>query len=287
MNKLYARSILSLLLLPSTLTAQIPNPGFENWTGTEPDGWTTSNIFDLSVFPVTKVTDAHAGNFALRGTIVTIPQIGFTQSAVIQAGPGGNGFAVGVRYAAITGFYKCSLLGGDMVGITCGMLQGGSVIALSATRFAANTSTWTAFSIPLTYTGTGNPDNCTIQATIFGPTTGADYHVGSWYELDDLALTGATGIGPEARPAAYALEQNFPNPFNPSTTIQYSLAARSFVTLTIYTMLGESVSTLVNEMQEAGSHDARFDAGRLASGVYFYSLRTGGFVQTREMQLIK
>ncbi len=287
MNKPFALSILSLLFLPYTLTAQIPNPGFENWTGTEPDGWTTTNVVDLSVFPITKVADAHSGNFALKGTIVTIPQIGFAQSAVIQAGPGGNGFAVSVRYAALTGFYKCSLLGGDMLGLTCGMLQGGSVLAVNAARFTANASTWTAFTVPLTYSGAGNPDICTIQATIFGPTTGADYHVGSWYELDDLALTGPTGIRPEARPAAYSLEQNFPNPFNPSTTIRYTLADRSFVTLTVYTMLGEKVAGLVDGWQGAGPHEVRFDAGRLASGVYFYSLRAEGFVQMREMQLIK
>ncbi len=86
---------------------------------------------------------------------------------------------------------------------------------------------------------------------------------------------------------AFALEQNYPNPFNPSTAISYQLPAKSFVTLKVYDMLGREVATLVNGFAQAGSHSVRFDAGGLASGVYFTRLQAGRFVQVRKMLLVK
>lgn len=88
-------------------------------------------------------------------------------------------------------------------------------------------------------------------------------------------------------PAAYSLWQNYPNPFNPSTTIGYALPQRSHLTLTVFNSLGQQVATLVNEIQEAGYHDVRFDGNGLASGVYFYRLQAGGFVQTKQFVLLR
>jgi hypothetical protein len=86
---------------------------------------------------------------------------------------------------------------------------------------------------------------------------------------------------------AFDLRQNYPNPFNPSTTIHYALPARSPVTLSVYNTLGQQVSTLVNENQEAGYHDVKFDGSNLASGVYFYRLQAGDFVQTKKLLILR
>jgi hypothetical protein len=88
-------------------------------------------------------------------------------------------------------------------------------------------------------------------------------------------------------PLAFRLFQNYPNPFNPTTRISYQLAMNRHVTLKVYDVLGREVTTLVNEKQAAGGHSAYFDAGRLASGVYFYQLRAGGFVETKKMLVEK
>ncbi len=88
-------------------------------------------------------------------------------------------------------------------------------------------------------------------------------------------------------PEKFLLEQNYPNPFNPSTTIRYSLPLRSQVTLTVFNTLGQRVAALVQGEQEAGNHEVRFDGAGLASGVYFYQLRAGEFVQTRKLVLQK
>ncbi len=88
-------------------------------------------------------------------------------------------------------------------------------------------------------------------------------------------------------PEGFSLDQNYPNPFNPSTTIRYSLPHHSHVTLAVFNPLGQKVATLVNSDIEDGYHEVQFNAGNLASGVYFYQLRAGGFVQARAMVLTR
>jgi len=98
-----------------------------------------------------------------------------------------------------------------------------------------------------------------------------------------LPKQGAT----EVRPTEYALKQNFPNPFNPTTTIQYALPERSLVTVTIFNTLGEKVAALVNGDVEAGYHEVQFNASGLASGVYLYRLQAGTYVETRKLLLLR
>lgn len=101
---------------------------------------------------------------------------------------------------------------------------------------------------------------------------------------------GVTDIQPEKtalKAAGFTLQQNYPNPFNPETQITYSLATAGKVTLRVYDALGRLVTTLLNETQNAGSHTVQFNGSRMASGVYFYSLQSGNFMQTRKMLLLK
>jgi len=90
-------------------------------------------------------------------------------------------------------------------------------------------------------------------------------------------------------PTSFALEQNYPNPFNPETVISYQLAASSFVTLKVYDILGNEIASLVNEEQPAGTHQVKFSGKNrdFSSGIYFYQLRAGDFVQTKKMILLK
>ncbi len=99
--------------------------------------------------------------------------------------------------------------------------------------------------------------------------------------------TGVVEVIPSALPAHYRLEQNYPNPFNPVTTIRFDLPGRSTVTLRVINILGQTVATLVDSDLPAGSFATTFDAGTLASGVYFYKLRTDDFEQTKKMVLLK
>ena len=85
----------------------------------------------------------------------------------------------------------------------------------------------------------------------------------------------------------FTLEQNFPNPFNPTTSIKYQLSDVGFVTLKVYDVLGNEVALLVNEKKEVGSYEVSFDASKLSSGVYIYQLNVNEFINTKKMVLMK
>lgn len=85
----------------------------------------------------------------------------------------------------------------------------------------------------------------------------------------------------------FSLDQNYPNPFNPITTIKYSIEKPAFTDLILYNILGESVLNLVNEYKNVGVYEVQLDASNLPSGVYFYYLRSGSYIQSRKMLLLK
>jgi hypothetical protein len=88
-------------------------------------------------------------------------------------------------------------------------------------------------------------------------------------------------------PSSFSLEQNFPEPFNPQTTIRFSLPHETHVTLKVFNFLGQEVQTLVNDTRTAGSYSVDFDASNLSSGMYFYTLHTRRFLQTKKMLVIR
>lgn len=107
---------------------------------------------------------------------------------------------------------------------------------------------------------------------------------GIW--ADTKVLTAVHSTTPTV-PSGFSLSHNYPNPFNPTTTIEYRIENREYTTLSVYNVLGQKVATLVDEMQSSGSHTVTFDASRLPSGTYFYRLQAGNDVQTKKMILVK
>jgi hypothetical protein len=88
-------------------------------------------------------------------------------------------------------------------------------------------------------------------------------------------------------PLEYTLSQNYPNPFNPVTTIKYTVPHKSFITIKIFNVLGKEITTLVNDEKSPGVYELTWNAGNLPSGVYFYRLQNGSFIDTRKMILMK
>ncbi len=93
--------------------------------------------------------------------------------------------------------------------------------------------------------------------------------------------------GSQLKVNEFELQQNFPNPFNPSTTIKYSIPTSNFVTIKVYDVLGNEVAALVNEEKPAGTYEVNFNASQLSSGIYFYKLQAGSFVETKKMILLR
>jgi len=113
--------------------------------------------------------------------------------------------------------------------------------------------------------------------------------VSSWSPNWSFEIMAPSDIetGNDEIPDEYHLSQNYPNPFNPSTKIKYDLPANEFVNLTVYNVQGKTITTLVNEQKFAGAYQVIFDATDLPSGVYFYRLKAGNFVNIKKMVIIK
>lgn len=99
----------------------------------------------------------------------------------------------------------------------------------------------------------------------------------------------ATGMGNNTSliPNKYELGQNYPNPFNPTTKINFAIPKQGLVTMKIYDVLGREVRTLVNEVKQAGNYTVDFNASEFASGVYFYKIQAGEFMDIKRMILVK
>mgnify|MGYP002863741179 CR=1 FL=1 len=105
-----------------------------------------------------------------------------------------------------------------------------------------------------------------------------------------LSVNGVSSVSESGNnPGDFSLEQNYPNPFNPSTSIQYAIASRQFVQLRVFDVLGNEIATLVNEEKSPGVYNIEFGTGstELSSGIYFYMITAGEFVQTKKMILVK
>ena len=111
-------------------------------------------------------------------------------------------------------------------------------------------------------------------------------------ELDDLLILFVNDdvvnvSSEETVPAEFYLSQNYPNPFNPSTNFEFRIAKSGFVTLKIYDVLGNEISTLVNEEKSAGIYEVNFNGEGLSSGMYFYTLKAGNYSETKKMILLR
>ena len=126
----------------------------------------------------------------------------------------------------------------------------------------------------------GNPDG----TTQFPDTMFVDYV--RVYQSDPISSTSFGRMGDDA-PSEYGLGQNYPNPANPSTSISFSLPARSFVSLKVFDSTGRNRATLVSEELSAGNHSRQWNADGLTSGVYFYRLQAGPFAETKKLVLLR
>jgi sugar lactone lactonase YvrE len=157
------------------------------------------------------------------------------------------------------------------------------------------TADWTVVTIPFDmlvsmYSGVAlDPafdaaDITQIDFEPFKTNTNGDFYI------DDIQFVATiTAVKEKASPSpvTFELSQNYPNPFNPSTTIEFKIAASGHSSLKVFDILGKEVASLVNENLSAGTYSVRFDASRLASGIYFYQLKTSSLTETKKMLLMR
>ncbi|HXX65281.1 MAG TPA: T9SS type A sorting domain-containing protein, partial [Bacteroidota bacterium] len=195
-------------------------------------------------------------------------------------------------------FDRDSLLSGDLKGgaFVISLSTSGPLVALGDTSqdlvLVAMTKSNDAYSATVTrlFSGFNSPLGIELDTNrLFVLETGLEAYNPSpklWEII--LPMSSTTAIAPKGElPNDFSLRQNYPNPFNPSTTIQYALPQYSRVTLSVYNTLGQLVLTLINSEEQAGYHEVKFDGKGLSSGVYFYKIVAGGFVQTKKLLLTK
>ena len=292
----YIYTILLVILISfSFIRSQVPNGGFENWTGGEPDSWTSNNSDPY--FTITQTNSTHTGSSALKGECIPfvppfLPVLGPT---ALCAGIDDEGFPIEFRFNSLKGFYKFNPQGGDQVYISLILIADTTGIGAGGILLN-NASSYTQFEIPITYIDPATPNKCIISFQILNPVGGVNVTLGSEMYLDDLELSMdmVSDVEDEFQSLAFQLEQNYPNPFNPSTTIKYTIpnvtlsgVEGSRVQLKVYDVLGNEVATLVNEEKPAGNYEVDFSASNLTSGVYLYKIQAGSFVETKKMILLR
>ncbi len=258
--------------------AQIPNAGFETWSGGNPTGWITTNAGTIA--PITQTSDAHSGSLALQGTVLSVFTVNYPPEAYVD-------FSVNARHSTFNGWYKYSPVGGDTLYIHAIFFKGATGVAFAQFKAAASISSYTQFSVPMTYVSSLVPDTAYVEILMIP--SGTSYHAGTTFKIDDLSFGAATAVdgSSSSAPHTFALSQNFPNPFNPSTTISFSIPALSYVSLKMYDCLGKEVGTLVSEMMAAGNYSRVWNASHVPSGVYYYRLQSGSMMETKKLILIK
>jgi len=164
--------------------------------------------------------------------------------------------------------------------------------AMNLTNSDSTDNSQTQFAPFLRTVVNGNSVQCTafsmygyqagVESPTVNPAAAAIAYVGA-----ETFTVSLTGVNDKIDVNSFALSQNYPNPFNPSTMVNYSLPQKSNVSLKVYDILGREVASLVNATQEAGNHSVSFNASKLASGLYIYTLKAGNNVSSKKMMLLK
>jgi len=261
--------------------------------------WGTS---DAALAGANITTIAFTGSAVLAGASANVwfstnGGVNWTQGSFVFMGSVGAFQSLGSHLfaATVAGAYRSTDNGQNWSPIDSG------ITGLSATALAVSGSTlfmgtfgggvfrstndggnWTAVNTGLSYF---TIDCLYVNGGYIYAGTGGSV-AGIWHRPLSQIATSVTA-SPRRGPGEYQLEQNFPNPFNPSTVIRYSLPAALHVTLSVYNALGELVATLVNADEQPGEHSVRFDGTKLASGSYFYRLQAGSFAKTMRLMMIR
>jgi hypothetical protein len=303
-------TIILLILLTIKANSQIPNNEFENWRNVgnciEPTSWYSFySLIDSSgsYCPVTRSTDHYPtgiGSYSVRIANDTaiwnsgiIPNSflgwGMLSSAKLNDKPL---FPITGHPKALYGYYKFLPENGDTMNINVHLYKNGVEVTSGHFQSDIIISDWMPFQIIFTDTLYTSVDSARISFSPANePKDGSLGPLGnSVLYIDnvsfDTLITSVANFTNEI-PRKFNLNQNYPNPFNSSSVIKYSIPNSSEVTLKIFNTLGEEIETLVNDEKPVGTYEVNWNAFNLPSGVYFYRLQAGTFVQTRKMILLK
>jgi len=266
-STIYSKKVYILVGPGNTVLSDNAESSFGNWTTNQ--GWALTTSQSNS--PTHSFTDSPLGNYADDAdnsmTLATAINIASAQSLFLSFNH---------KYATEPGYDFCN------VEVSTGNNTWQKVRSYSGIQ-----NLWTAHSIDLTSFAEGASQ---IKVR-FRLSSDGFLNDDGWY-VDDVKIisynVGPVGIFENNNFAeAFSLSQNFPNPFNPNTIINYQLPMFSNVSLKVYDALGKEVSVLINESRQPGNYSVEFDGSNFASGIYYYKLIAGEFIAVRRMMLVK
>ena len=267
-NVVHTEDLYVLVGTGLTTFADSAENGFGNWTTNQ--GWaiTTSQYHS----PTHSFTDSPSGNYQnnANNSMTLSTPINISSYPVVY----------------LTFWHKYNTEAGyDYCNVEVSSNNGSSWQKVAS--YEGVQSTWTQVTFDIT-----SYANSTSQLKIRFTLESDSYVTRDGWYVDDIKLTNyystLSGISPIANiPLEYSLSQNYPNPFNPNTTIKFDIPKSGYTSLIIYDALGREVSKLVNKELTAGSYEAEWPAENFGSGVYFYQLRSGNYIDTKKMILLK
>lgn len=265
--------------------SQIPNSGFEDWANGDPVNWLTLDILGFAD-AVIQSSDAHSGSLAARLEVVDFSSNPYPPFMV--SGSDGLGFPISQRHGSIIGYYKFSPQSvNDYFYIAASFKKDGNTIGGAFWETFNSSSVYTQFVISVDYFTSDTPDSVNIIIAV-GDTVNGSGTIGAFALIDDLSLGGPTDVEQKYPiPLTFNLLQNYPNPFNPSTKINFSIPEQAHVELTVYDILGNKISTLVNNNYSAGEYSVDFIADNLPAGIYLARFSAGKYSRTIKMTLLK
>jgi len=242
-------------------------------TVTSPQGFNTTAKITFSPKKMHyKLPVNYNGNWNFSGTqtlatTITVPIVGNQTTTIVQN--------LSVTYTA-DAYGKVTMPDGKV-------LDALRIKEVSTLTWDLNTSTTVVYHI---ITKTGESVNITLANGVTSNSGVVSISAVSWTSGDGVSNPTSVDMISEI-PSDYSLSQNYPNPFNPSTKISFTLPSSSNVSLKVFNTIGQEVSELVNENLQPGKYSTDFNASKLSSGIYFYTLMTNNFNTTKKMILIK
>lgn len=264
--------LLSLLLFGRIFTfGQIPNPGFENWTAGEPDGWRTENFAQL--ISVVQSSNAHTGNSSVR--LQVYDEFGSMSCGGLWLD---NTIALTVIPSALTGWYQFNPTGGETIQlegyVTDPPINGGTFYSQD---FFPPAASWTPFSMPIDYSYTPvSPDSASFYFLMY---CGPQSTLNTYLLLDDLAFDIIVGVA--ANDPTHLKTSSYPNPASEEIYIGFEAPAPDNVSIEILDLAGQVMAEREAKVTNIGWTAERFDTHNLAPGMYLVQVRMG----EREAQL--
>jgi hypothetical protein len=268
---IYSKTFYCLIGNGTLTLADSAENGFTRWTSGGSPAWSVvTNNYHSPTHSFADNTSNSYGNNVSNYMVLTTP-INTSTAPIVN-------LTYWQAYSTESGYDFCYLEASSDNGTTWQTVQ----------QWSGTGTTWTQQSFDLSsYANASTQFKIRFRFTSDAGVTGQGWHVDD-IKLYSYCAANLVGVGNNGQiPLKFALEQNFPNPFNPVTKISYQIPKAGFVTLKVFDILGREVQMLVNENQEAGTFSILFNGENLPSGVYYYKLESNNFVDTKKMLLIK